>query len=99
MSRLRPTSTETPMANEADETPNGTDTAGRLDGLVGRTEALYEELANCDQTIRRGMVWCHKCKREQVVNPARCFAKGWPLCCGETMRLDMPDGYASTPNA
>ena len=30
---------------------------------------------------------CTKCRRVVEVDPAECLRKGWPKCCGTTMRL------------
>lgn len=37
--------------------------------------------------IKRGLVECNKCERQEKVNGAECLAKGWPKCCGYTMTL------------
>lgn len=59
--------------------------------------SLYDELANCHPTIRRGMVWCTVCGRSQRVNTAEAFRSGWPKCCGYTMTLDSPSERAAVP--
>lgn len=56
---------------------------------------LYDDLADSHPKIRRGRVWCVKCGRTQNVEPAACFAVGWPLCCGETMTIDSPEERAA----
>lgn len=71
-----------------------------LDALVGRANSLHKALADCHPKLSRGQVWCHRCGREQRVDSAKCFASGWPMCCGETMSIDSPDERrALTPNA
>jgi len=32
-------------------------------------------------------VECQSCGKTRVANFARCLREGWPMCCGETMRL------------
>ncbi len=42
-------------------------------------------------SIKTCRVRCDKCGREQDADGAECLAHGWPLCCGQTMRL-LTDG-------
>jgi Zn finger protein HypA/HybF involved in hydrogenase expression len=51
---------------------------------------LHESLAKCHPSIERGIVWCKTCGGSQKVDPAQCFAYGWPMCHGQTMTLDHP---------
>lgn len=44
--------------------------------------------------IKRGLVWCKTCGREQKVNGADCLRDGWPKCCGHTMTIDSPQERA-----
>lgn len=38
------------------------------------------------------MVQCLECGRQEQVNFAHCLRRGWPKCCGYTMRLmEHPD--------
>lgn len=59
---------------------------------------LYETLGNCHPTLARGMVFCWKCGAEQSVKAANCLRDGWPMCCGETMRLDEPEKTKKEPD-
>jgi hypothetical protein len=52
--------------------------------------ALYRSLAECHPKLQRGVVWCHSCGGRMAVDVAKCFAEGWPLCCGHTMSIDSP---------
>jgi len=38
-------------------------------------------------------VWCRQCLRSQPVEYGTAILQGWPLCCGDTMRI------ASLPSA
>lgn len=40
-----------------------------------------------DAGIKHASVRCQKCGAELTVDGGQCLAKGWPLCCGETMWL------------
>lgn len=66
-----------------------------LERIVRRSQTIHNELATCHPKLSRGMVWCHKCGREQKVNSAECFRRGWPLCCGQTMSIDSPEERAA----
>lgn len=37
--------------------------------------------------ISKARVRCDKCERERTVDGGACLRKGWPECCGSTMRL------------
>ena len=54
-------------------------------------QTLHNKLATCHPKLSRGLVWCHKCGREQEANSAECFRSGWPRCCGQTMNIDSPE--------
>ena len=45
--------------------------------------------------LKRGMVWCRKCGRNERVNSARAMLDGWPKCCGYTMTIDSPEERAA----
>jgi hypothetical protein len=45
---------------------------------------IYQEMAAKLPSV----VHCSQCGREQAVDPAKCFQKGWPECCGYTMSLE-----------
>ncbi|MCW5615875.1 MAG: hypothetical protein KIT32_12200 [Rhodocyclaceae bacterium] len=62
--------------------------------FIKRAQGIHETLAKCHPSLARGMVWCRKCGRSQKVDTARCFAHGWPECCGETMTIDSPEERA-----
>jgi hypothetical protein len=57
--------------------------------------SLYEKMADAHPSLRRGLVWCRTCGREQRVDPARCLQHGWPECCGYTMTIDAPENDTS----
>ena len=57
--------------------------------------SIHKTLANVHPSIARGLVWCKSCRRKQAVDPAECFAHGWPRCCGETMTIDSPQQRAA----
>lgn len=50
---------------------------------------IYDEITNAIPQIKRGMVWCKKCGRDQSVKNG--LRNGWPVCCGETMTIDSPE--------
>ena len=47
----------------------------------------YEELKNSHPDLIASVVECQYCRKSEKVDSAECFAKGWPKCCGYTMRL------------
>lgn len=51
---------------------------------------LYTEIVEANEKLKRGIVWCKECGRQEKVDSAICLAKGWPKCCGETMTIDSP---------
>lgn len=53
-------------------------------------ERLYSEIAAIPQ-LARGLVWCTKCGRKQIVKAGYCLRYGWPKCCGYTMTIDSPE--------
>jgi hypothetical protein len=55
--------------------------------------SLYETLANAHPSLKRGMVWCRTCGREQRVDAANALRHGWPECCGQTMTIDHPSEW------
>jgi hypothetical protein len=55
-----------------------------------KMNALYETIAEIPQ-IARGLVWCTKCGRKQMVKGSSCLRYGWPRCCGYTMTIDSPE--------
>lgn len=54
-------------------------------------QAVYLALSNAIPELRRGMVWCIKCGKTEIVSPAHCLEHGWPKCCGQTMTTDSPE--------
>lgn len=48
---------------------------------------LHQKIAQTHPDLARGEVQCDKCGRLERVNSAGCMERGWPECCGETMRL------------
>lgn len=67
-----------------------------LRALIERANGLHEKIAADVPQIRRGIVWCHTCGREDRVNVADCLKHGWPKCCGYTMSIDSPSGWKQT---
>lgn len=55
--------------------------------------ALHESLAASHPKLRRGQVWCRKCRAAQSVNSAGALRHGWPKCCGFTMTIDPPEEW------
>lgn len=53
-----------------------------------------KDLVNCHPSLSRGIVWCTECGKKQKVNSSKCFAFGWPKCCGYTMTIDSPEERA-----
>ena len=51
---------------------------------------LYDEIAASHPSLIRGKVWCGRCRRSRVVDPAECLRSGWPKCCGVTVSIDEP---------
>lgn len=51
---------------------------------------MYKEMAEISQ-IKRGIVWCTQCGRQESVEGEKCLQKGWPKCCGYTMTIDSPE--------
>jgi hypothetical protein len=49
---------------------------------------MYDEMVEKSSAMKKGLVYCHICKKEQKVDSAECLRKGWPKCCGSTMSLD-----------
>lgn len=41
--------------------------------------------------VKRGLVYCHECRRVQSFAGTNPFCDGWPKCCGYTMSLDTPE--------
>lgn len=52
---------------------------------------IYSRTADSHPHLRRGKVWCRKCRREQAINSADGIRNGWPRCCGYTMTIDHLD--------
>lgn len=50
-------------------------------------EALYRALVASHPALQRGLVRCLHCGAVCVVDVAKCFREGWPLCCEHTMTL------------
>ena len=59
--------------------------------MLSALDMIYASLADCDPSVRRGMVYCLTCGKSQKVNAAECFKRGWPECCGRTMSLQSPE--------
>ena len=51
------------------------------------TKKLYRMLADSHPSLQAGIVHCRTCGVELGVDSAKCLREGWPVCCGETMRL------------
>ena len=58
--------------------------------LIERSLSLHEGIADAVSQIKRGMVWCRRCGRDQAVDGASALRSGWPKCCGATMTIDSP---------
>lgn len=58
--------------------------------IVGRHQALYDEMAKSHPSLINGIVWCRHCGRSRKVDAAKCLRDGWPKCCEGTMRIDKP---------
>lgn len=52
---------------------------------------LHDKIAFSHPSLKRGLVWCRKCGREQRVDSAEALRSGWPKCHGHTMTIDSPD--------
>ncbi len=46
---------------------------------------------NAIPQVKRGLVYCHECGRQESIEGKNCFRTGWPKCCGYTMSLDSPE--------
>lgn len=54
--------------------------------VIPNAQAMYAEMVI---RARLGKVcFCTICKKRQTVDPAVCLARGWPMCCGRTMRVE-----------
>jgi hypothetical protein len=56
---------------------------------LSKLSGLHDRIAK--EAKLPGVVWCRECGRSKEVDPGRCLAMGWPLCCGYTMSLDAPE--------
>ena len=59
--------------------------------IFSRHQALYEEMAKSHPSLIAGKVWCGRCGRSRMVDPAKCLRDGWPKCCGATVSIGKPD--------
>ena len=59
----------------------------------------YGKLANSQASLRRGLVWCRTCCREERVDSANALRYGWPKCCGYTMTIDHPSTWPAPAKA
>jgi len=50
-------------------------------------QSMYEDMANSNPSMKKGLVKCNKCSKEMKVDSAKCLQTGWPACCGKTMSL------------
>ena len=50
---------------------------------------IYTELTNSHPKLKRGLVWCKKCGKQQSVQNG--LRDGYPVCHGETMTIDSPE--------
>jgi hypothetical protein len=56
--------------------------------ILGIKTTLIDDIAEAVPKVKRGIVWCKTCGREEkVVNGLQ---NGWPKCCGYTMTIDSP---------
>jgi hypothetical protein len=68
---------------------------GFLDVSAARVANFSHQIAEIP-AIKRGLVWCTVCGREQATNAANNLRTGgWPKCCGVTMTIDSPEERAS----
>jgi hypothetical protein len=63
--------------------------------MSGIAKVLAVGLSNSIPQLKRGMVWCRTCGRNDRVNSARAMLNGWPKCCGYTMTIDSPEERAA----
>ena len=56
-----------------------------------RLDELHQNIALDVHGKEMGYVWCRECGRKQKVDYAKCYAEGWPKCCGYTMTIDEPE--------
>lgn len=71
-------------------TTDSTDLARRF---LGAASNLHEKIVDDVPQLKRGLVWCRTCRREQRVDSAECLRSGWPKCCGYTMIVNHPDTW------
>jgi len=64
-----------------------------LNGSKFQGEIMYNNIIENVPQLKRGLVWCKKCGREESVNSSICLRNGWPECCGETMTIDAPETW------
>lgn len=58
--------------------------------MFKRLSGLHQRIVDDVPALKRGLVWCRTCAREQRVDAADCLRHGWPKCCGHTMTIDPP---------
>ena len=59
-----------------------------IETLFTRHQALHDEIARSHPSLLRGKVWCGRCGRSRLVDPAHCLRDGWPKCCHGTMTIE-----------
>jgi hypothetical protein len=52
--------------------------------------SIFKKIVDADPALKRGLVCCGVCKKEQTIDSCKALEDGWPKCCGYTMRLDEP---------
>lgn len=55
--------------------------------MMENNSTLYEKLGKCHPALEKGLVRCTTCGNEKKVDSSECLKRGWPVCCGYTMRL------------
>lgn len=58
--------------------------------------ALYDEIARSHPSLLSGRVFCARCGKARVVDPAACLRTGWPKCCSSTMSIDSREERKAT---
>ena len=64
-----------------------------ISDIVKRVTGLHAKIVEDVPQLKRGLVWCRHCGREQKVDSADCLRHGWPKCCGYTMTTEHPDTW------
>ena len=52
---------------------------------------MHKNIVESVPQLKRGLVWCRECGRQQRVDSGKRLQYGWPKCCGYTMTIDSPE--------